>query len=149
MIMFDKRNGTTGALALVAALAIGGCDSGTAPVEPAAPANEAVVFQQGNDFPAGFDGRWGVLDSDCTSPVRGASEMYVEIAGDTLKFHDRVGTVSEMTAKSAEKVTTKIDFTGRGETWYRRTNWFLEDDGKSLVRADTNPVVTMTYSRCD
>lgn len=148
--MFGRRNTITTALAALAALTLAACDSGTAPAEPAAaPVEEAVAFQQGNDFPAGFDGRWGVLDTDCSSPVRGASEMYVEITGDTLKFHDRVGTVSEMTAKSAEKVTTKIDFTGRGETWYRRTNWFLEDDGKSLVRADTNPVVTMTYSRCN
>lgn len=136
-------------LAFVATLALGACDSGTAPAEPSgAPAQHAVAIQQGKDFPAGFKGRWGVLGTDCTSSVRGAPEMYVEITGDTLKFHDRVGMVTEMTAKSPEKVTTKIDFTGRGKTWFRRTNWFLEDDGKSLVRADTNPVLTMTYSRC-
>ena len=148
--MITASNALRATLALTGLVLLGGCDSDAPAVDnAAAPANEAVALQQGNDFPSGFDGRWGVLDSDCTSPVRGASEMYVVIKGDTLTFHDRVGKVTEMTAKSAEKVTTRIDFSGRGQEWFRRTNWFLEDDGKSLIRADLNPVVNMTYSRCD
>ncbi len=138
------------ALSLGALVALGACDSGEAPAAPAAaPTNETVAIQQGNDFPAGFDGRWGVLDSDCTSSVRGASEMFVAISGDTLKFFDRTGTVTKMTVKSPEKVSTRIDFTGRGIKWFRLTNWYLEDGDKTLIRADTNPVLNMTYSRCE
>ncbi|NCP10836.1 MAG: hypothetical protein GW859_02575 [Sphingomonadales bacterium] len=138
---------------ILATLGLAACGSDAPPpeqpVEQAATVDPALVEQEGNNFPAAFEGRWGITPEECAK-ADSTAEMYVTIKGDTLDFADRKGKVTSMRVDSPGRLTTEIAFSGQGRNWQRTTKFFLENEGTQLGRADTDPVIfNVNYTRCE
>lgn len=132
---------------IIAALVLGACNSSPAPAPTQTAEAEAPLPADGQ-FPDSFLGRYGIDEAAC-SPSGGASEMYVEVQPKALKLKDRGAVVDTLTVEKATRVSADLSFSGQGRKWQRQSKFYLENDGKTLIRADRNPVVNFTYTRCD
>lgn len=98
-------------------------------------------------IPAGFQGRWGLTDSDC-EPGRADAKGLLTIAGDKLSFYESRGTATAIKAVAATTLTFTLPISGEGQTWNEATTLTLLDEGKTLQRQVAKPAGSFRYSRC-
>jgi hypothetical protein len=99
-------------------------------------------------IPASFRGRWGLVPDDC-DPARDDAKGLMTVAADSLTFYESRGTPTQVSVLTPDKITLDLDFTGEGQTWTRTTTFTLLDDGKTLVREETDPATALRYHRCN
>lgn len=117
-------------------------DQQNALVPVAAPSPSPVA-----GIPAGFQGRWGLTDSDCEAG-RADAKGLMTIAGDKLSFYESRGTATAIKAIAATTLTFALPMSGEGQTWNEATTLTLLDEGKTLQRQVANPAGAFRYSRC-
>lgn len=103
---------------------------GTPPRAPAAPS--ARVEDPGT-IPAAFQGRWTGVAQGCDDP---RSDLRLAVGGNTLRFYESEGVVTDVAQSGARAVTVNARYTGEGETWERRQTLTLSAAGDRLTIAD-------------
>jgi hypothetical protein len=101
-------------------------------------------------IPAALQGRWGLVDADCTS-TRGDAKGLLTVDADTLKFYESVAKLGTIKSGSATALEGEFAFTGEGQSWNLDVALRSPDGGKTLVRKDTGPDAmpgTLTYAKC-
>lgn len=99
-------------------------------------------------IPAAYQGRWGLVPDDC-DPARDDAKGLMTVAADSLTFYESRGLPTHIAVLAPDKITLDLDFTGEGQTWTRTTTFTLLDDGKTLVREETDPATALRYHRCN
>src|SRR3546814_1708683 len=97
--------------------------------------------------PVDFQGRWGLVANDC-DPARDDNKGLMTVAADTLKFYESRGVVKTVTIASPTKLTADLALTGEGQTWNKIATFTLLDGGKTLLRAENDPALSLRYSKC-
>jgi len=123
--------------------------------EAAMPGNQSDAADDDDDmasatgalFPAAFHGRWGLVANDCTS-TRGDNKGLLTVTGDTLRFYESRGRIDKLTAESPTRMRVELDFVGEGQAWEKTATYSLADDGKTLIRTESDPALSLTYTRC-
>ncbi len=112
------------------------------PTEIAAAA--AVVT---NSFPQSFRGRWGLVPNDC-DPARDDAKGLMEVDADTLRFYEARAKLQSITQPSPTEAFAELAYSGEGQTWTRSATFTIEDNGRTLVRAEKDQSGPLRYSRC-
>ncbi|MFN3387805.1 MAG: hypothetical protein ACK40O_02670 [Allosphingosinicella sp.] len=98
-----------------------------APIEQTAePAAESALTA----VPQRFRGRWNASAEACAA---GAGEMGLEVAGDTLRFHESVGRVQSVRQVAPNAVEAELAFEGEGQSWRETRTLRLLQDGRLSV----------------
>ncbi len=100
-----------------------------------------------SSVPAAFQGRWGMVAADC-DPKRDDNKGLMTVTADRLTFYESRATIGTLQQVTPTKLTGTLDYTGEGQTWQKATSLTLQDDGKTLVREETDPVSAAIYSKC-
>ncbi len=98
-------------------------------------------------IPAKFNGRWGMVPNDCTS-TSGDAKGLMTITGDTLKFYESRARADDVVARGGGRTTMRLRFSGEGQNWTTQQSLTMESDGRTLIRQETDPPQSYTYSRC-
>jgi hypothetical protein len=141
--------------ASVLALALAACskepakptESATQVPEPAPTATTAAIPTA---IPAQLQGRWGLVDADCTSTL-GDAKGLLTVDADTLKFYESVAKLGTIRSGSASALDGEFAFSGEGQSWKLDVALSSPDGGKTLIRKDTGPDAmpgTLTYTKC-
>ncbi len=97
-------------------------------------------------FPAKFQGRWGINAADC-DPKRADNKGLMTIKASEATFYE-----SRAKIKSGKLAGDALDvdwsWTGEGQTWDTHSVLTLSDGGKTLSRADADPVEAVIYKKC-
>lgn len=123
-----------------------------APVETATTGDEAQGSAETipTAIPAQLQGRWGLVDADCTSTM-GDAKGLLTIDADTLKFYESVAKLGTIKSGSASALDGAFAFSGEGQSWNLDVALSSPDGGKTLIRKDTGPDAmpgTLTYTKC-
>jgi hypothetical protein len=145
-----ELQGNTADNAFVANTAIGVPENAVTPeasevLPHATPPGEPIPADA---IPTAFRGRWGLVPDDC-DPSRDDAKGLMTVTADSLTFYESRGTPTHVAVLTPDKVTLDLDFTGEGQTWTRTTTFTLLDDGKTLVREETDPATALRYHRCN
>ena len=81
-------------------------------------------------IPPRFRGRWDATVAACAAP---ASDMRLEVAGETLRFHESVASVAAVRPVAADAVEAVLDFIGEGRSWRETRTLRLGRDGRLIV----------------
>ena len=158
MMKIGKAFGSTVVVSIFA-LALAACSKEPAgpteqPTEEALPEPAASVATEPaavpTAIPAVLQGRWGIVDADCTS-TRGDAKGLLTIDADTLKFYESAATLGAIQSGSASALKASFAFTGEGQSWNLDVALSSPDGGKTLIRKDTGPDAapgTLTYKKC-
>lgn len=158
MMKIGKALGSTVVVSIFA-LALAACSKEPAgpteqPTEEALPEPAASVATEPaavpTAIPAVLQGRWGIVDADCTS-TRGDAKGLLTIDADTLKFYESAATLGAIQSGSASALKAGFAFTGEGQSWNLDVALSSPDGGKTLIRKDTGPDAapgTLTYKKC-
>lgn len=101
-------------------------------------------------IPAVLQGRWGIVDADCTS-TKGDAKGLLTIDADSLTFYESAATLGTIRSGSSTALKADFAFTGEGQSWNLDVALSSPDDGKTLIRKDTGPDAapgTLTYKKC-
>jgi hypothetical protein len=99
-------------------------------------------------FPAAFQGRWGMVPNDCDPDMADVAKGLMVVSADALKFYESRAKVGKLEQLTPNAIKGTLDYAGEGQTWSKQTTLTLQDDGKTLVREEADPVLTNTYSKC-
>ena len=99
-------------------------------------------------IPAAFQGRWGMVPNDCDPKMDYMAKGLMVVSADSLKFYESRAATGDLQQVTPTKVQAMLSYSGEGQTWHKAATLTLQDDGKTLVRTETNPVVAETYSKC-
>ena len=126
------------------------------PVEPdggigdgATPLPE-LLGDAGEAVPQALQGRWGLVEADCTSD-RGDAKGLITVSGNSIRFYESTATVGEDPRISGDTIRAEWDFTGEGMSWSRDMQLALADEGDRLVRTEFGEdaiAEPLTYSKC-
>lgn len=109
-----------------------------APLEPAPEATTSPTSGETTEpgtIPAAIQGRWGLVEADCTS-TRGDAKGLLEIGPEKLTFYESVATVADIEETSANRIRADFSFIGEGMTWSRDIALEAQDGGQTLVRRE-------------
>ena len=101
-------------------------------------------------IPASIQGRWGLVQADCTS-TRGDAKGLLTIGESDLKFYESRGTVAKVIAGGADRFDADFAFTGEGQEWTRIEKLKLSDgklQRQTVTQKGEEPGVDLTYQRC-
>ncbi|MPS69062.1 MAG: hypothetical protein E2586_11250 [Novosphingobium sp.] len=126
-------------------------ETGTALPQPA-PSSAAATGPavMPTAIPGALQGRWGLVDADCTS-TRGDAKGLLTISGDTLTFYESVAKLATIRSGSPSSFDGEFAFTGEGQSWNLDVALTSPDGGKTLIRKDTGPDAMpgpLTYTKC-
>ena len=99
-------------------------------------------------LPAAFRGRWGMVPNDCDPKLDYMAKGLVAITADGLKFYESRATIGDLKQVTPTRVQAMLTYNGEGQTWQKATTLTLQDDGKTLIREETDPATADTYSKC-
>ncbi|MFK4872454.1 hypothetical protein [Novosphingobium sp. ZW T3_23] len=125
-----------------------GLPDASSPETATMPASEPATLPTA--IPTALQGRWGLVDADCTSTM-GDAKGLVTIDADTLKFYESVAKLGTIRSGSPTALDGEFAFTGEGQSWKLDVSLSSADDGKTLIRKDTGPDAmpgTLTYTKC-
>lgn len=98
-------------------------------------------------IPAAFHGRWGMVPGDC-GPDAAIAKGLMVVDGSQLRFYESVGKPAVITNPTPSSIEGRFSFTGEGMEWSKDMVITLEGDGDKLVRVESDPKASYTYSRC-
>lgn len=152
-----------GSAAAVSMLALGLMACSKEPAAPSEPPTENTLPQPSATAPAATEptvvptaipavlqGRWGIVDADCTS-TQGDAKGLLTIDADSLKFYESAATLGRIRSGSSTALKADFAFTGEGQSWNLDVALSSPDEGKTLIRKDTGPDAapgTLTYKKC-
>ncbi|MDE0880319.1 MAG: hypothetical protein OSB00_16930 [Sphingomonas bacterium] len=99
-------------------------------------------------IPASFQGRWGMVPNDCDPKNDYMAKGLMTVSAEGLKFYESRATIGDLQRLTPTRLQTTLSYSGEGQTWEKPTTLTLQDDGKTLVRTETDPPAAETYSRC-
>lgn len=110
-----------------------------APIEQAvAPIAEAALTA----VPERFRGRWNASAEACAAS---SGDMGLDVAGDSLRFHESVGRVQSVRQVAPNAVEAELALEGEGQTWRETRTLRLLQDGRLAVEGRGS---TATRVRC-
>jgi len=98
-------------------------------------------------FPTVFQGRWGLGADDC-DPARDDAKGLMAVEPGRVVFYESRGRPSRIEQATPTRLVAEIAFTGEGQQWTKRTTMQLLDEGRTLVREESDPAQTLRYTRC-
>lgn len=98
-------------------------------------------------FPTAFQGRWAMVEADCQGGA--AAKGLMTIDDKTVRFYESRGISTGLATDSATKVSGSFTFDGEGQRWRKAQAFELASDGRALVRTESDPAQSFTYTRCD
>ncbi len=107
----------------------------------------AVSAAKKTSFPEPFRGRWGLVANDCDLKRDDAKGLMV-VGVDWLRFYEARAEVQSLTQPSPTEAFTELAYSGEGQTWKRTATFTLEDNGRTLVRAEADQHGPLRYARC-
>lgn len=115
--------------------------AGGAPVTVATPG-----LDRSRVLPAAFQGYWALTPLDCElANVDATGRLFIE--GDGLRFYESRARIAAVESAAPTRVVARLDYSGEGERWTRRTTLALTAGGTRLTRtADGERAIT--YQRC-
>ncbi len=105
-------------------------------------------------IPAAFQGRWGMVEGDCTS-TRGDAKGLMVVGRDSIRFYESVARPAQLTLVGDRRIDGNYSATGEGQTWTMLMQLVLSGDRNSITRTvdegDSAPSPggnRFTYRRC-
>lgn len=98
-------------------------------------------------IPADYQGRWGQVANDCV-PGRSDAKGLMIVSADGLGFYESRASVGKIAATTPGTLNLTLKFTGEGQEWQRQETLTLLDAGKTLVRDEQHPAMSIRYQRC-
>ncbi len=113
-------------------------DSGSLP--PDAPLEIAI-----NQFPGGYQGRWGASAANCADEN---DEQMMSLQGKLVKFQESIGTMTAGKRTTSRTMEADFEFLAQGEKWNKSIAFELTKDGKGLTRKDKEDGTSYQYVQC-
>ena len=143
----------------------GGNDMASVPIETRSGDNGAADAQRSDDgptsmpngpmegtfpgtlIPRSFHGRWGMVAADC-GPDKAAAKGLLTIGSEILRFYESVGEPVTLEQTGPGRIEGSFAFSGEGMEWTKQMTLTLGSDGDTLVRTESDPDGSFTYTRC-
>jgi hypothetical protein len=141
-------------LSLCAVLWLAGCGStdDSAETDDAITASEAASIGYDapleiaiNQFPGGYQGRWGENAANCTDEN---DEQMMSLQGKLVKFHESIGTMTAGKRTTSRTMEADFEFLAQGEKWNKTIAFELSKDRKRLTRTDKEVGKAYQYVQC-
>lgn len=101
----------------------------------------------GTVIPQPFRGRWGMVAADC-GPHKANAKGLLTIGSEILRFYESVGEPVTLERTAPDRVEGSFAFSGEGMEWTKRMTLTLGSNNETLVRTETDPDGSYTYTRC-
>lgn len=111
------------------------------------PAGSMAGSVPGTTIPTAFQGRWGLVAADC-GPDKASAKGMMTIGSEILRFYESVAEPLTLKRTDGDSVTGSFAFSGEGMEWTKAMTLTLGADGDTLVRTETEPQGSYTYTRC-
>lgn len=118
-------------------------------IRPAEPQPDLRSAEAPRDMPAAaaipvsLQGRWTGITDRCGDK---SADLDLTVSGDSLIFHESVGTVKGVTSGPGGRVRVDADFTGEGQSWSSHLDLRPSANGRELTI--TNDGTAVTRKRC-
>lgn len=99
------------------------------------------------EFPATFQGRWGLVPADC-EPGRSDAKGLMEVGPKSLRDYESRGNVTRLLERDGGGVEAVLAFTGEGMEWTSTQAFTLQQGGRALVREERSPPTSLHYTKC-
>ena len=114
--------------------------SGSVALQPDAPLEIAI-----NQFPGGYQGRWGASAANCADEN---DEQMMSLQGKLVRFQESIGTMTAGKRTTSRTMEADFEFLADGEKWNKSIAFELSTDGKSLTRKDKEDGISYEYVQC-
>jgi hypothetical protein len=136
-------------LLLCSFLCLAGCGSADPDNElissETAIAHDAPLEIAINQFPGGYQGRWGVSTANCADEN---DEQMMSLQGKLVKFQESIGTMTAGKRTTSRTMEADFEFLAQGEKWNKSIAFELTTDGKGLTRTDKEDGAAYQYVQC-
>ncbi len=106
----------------------------------------AVVDRRGpGAIPASLHGLWAMSPADCARPTAGP-EAFIEVRGDELRFPGMTARPTGDAKTTDRSIGGQFAFEDKEKRWTRFQS--LQLRGDTLVRTQSDPMMSFTYARC-
>ena len=136
-------------LLLCSCVCLAGCGSSD---EPAGTSSEAAALPPDapleiaiNQFPGGYQGRWGMTAANCADEN---DEQMMSLQGKLVRFHESIGTMTMGKRMTSRTMEADFEFIADGEKWNKSIAFELTKDGKGLTRNDKEDGTFFRYVQC-
>ena len=134
---------------LLCCLCLAGCGSSDEPAgtssEAAALAPDAPLEIAINQFPGGYQGRWGMTAANCADEN---DEQMMSLQGKLVRFQESIGTMTVGKRMTSRTMEADFEFIAEGQKWNKSVAFELSKNGKGLTRTDKEDGTSYQYVQC-